>query len=209
MSIEGWLLFVATETVLCLSPGPAVLLVLSVSLTKRFPSGLKVSAGILVANALYFLLSATSLVAILLASWEVFFLIKWIGAAYLILLGIRMCVVRSPSHTRQAVHRTLPNTSSRAFLQGFVAQGANPKALVYFTAILPQFVNPDAPLVPQITILAITSIFIEFGVLAGYAVLASRASHFAERPWSINPLNRIGGGLLIGAGAGLATLKRT
>jgi homoserine/homoserine lactone efflux protein len=89
-----------------------------------------------------------------------------------------------------------------------VAQGANPKALVYFTALLPQFVNPAAPLAPQITILAVTSILIEFGVLAGYATLASRMSRFAQRPRFATTLNRVGGGLLIGAGAGLATLKR-
>src|SRR5262245_50311203 len=72
MSIEAWLLFVATETVLCLSPGPAVLLILSVSLTRGWHPGLQASAGILVANLLYFFLSATSVGAILLASWELF-----------------------------------------------------------------------------------------------------------------------------------------
>lgn len=208
MSIEGWLLFVATETILCLSPGPAVLLVLSVSLTKGCPAGLQVSAGVLLANTFYFLLSATSLGAILLASWEIFFLVKWIGAAYLIWLGVKMCLSRGADNHPPALH---PNASARFgnFLHGIVAQGANPKALVFFTALLPQFVNPASPLAPQIAILAITSVIIEFGVLAGYAALASRANRVAQRPRFMNVLNRIGGGLLIGAGAGLATLKRT
>jgi homoserine/homoserine lactone efflux protein len=94
-------------------------------------------------------------------------------------------------------------------LHGVVTQGANPKALVFFTALLPQFVNPAEPLAPQIAILAVTSILIEFGVLAIYTALASRASHVAHRPRFANWLNRVGGGLLIGAGAGLAALKRT
>jgi len=209
MSLEAWLLFVVTETVLCLSPGPAVLLVLSVSLTRGCSPGLQASAGILVANAFYFLLSATSLGAILLASWEVFFLIKWVGAAYLIWLGLKMCLARGASDLHAAAHTTPARPRQGMFLHGVVAQGANPKALLFFTALLPQFVNPAAPLAPQIAILAITSILIEFGVLAGYAGLASRASHLAQRPRCVRVLNRVGGGLLIGAGAGLAALKRT
>lgn len=209
MSIETWLLFATTEAILCLSPGPAVLLVLSVSLTRGWPPGLQASAGILVANTFYFLLSATSLGAILLASWEAFFLIKWIGAAYLIWLGLTMIVARGAGHFDTAAHPTPARTGRGTLLYGVVTQGANPKALVFFTAFLPQFVNPAAPLAPQIAILAVTSILIEFGILASYAALASRAGHFAQRPRFANVLNRVGGGLLIGAGAGLAALKRT
>ena len=208
MSIEAWLLFAITETILCLSPGPAVLLVLSVSLTRGLPSGLRASGGILTANTFYFLLSATSLGAILLASWEIFFLIKWIGAGYLIWLGVKMVVARGAGDMHAAALPTPTRTGQRTFLHGLIAQGANPKALVFFTAILPQFVNPAKPLAPQIAILAVTSILIEFGVLAGYAALAHRAGHVAQRPGFASALHRVGGGLLIGAGAGLAALKR-
>jgi homoserine/homoserine lactone efflux protein len=208
MSIEAWLLFTVTETVLCLSPGPAVLLVLSVSLTRGWPPGLQASAGILVANLLYFFLSATSLGAILLASWELFFLIKWLGAGYLIWLGLKTLFTRRASSHYTADGATPAHTGMRTVLHGVVAQGANPKALVFFTALLPQFVNPIEPLAPQIAILAMTSVLIEFGVLAGYAVLASRASGLAYRPRFASIINRVGGGLLIGAGAGLAMLKR-
>ena len=181
MSIETWLLFATTETILCLSPGPAVLLVLSVSLTRGWSPGLQASAGILVANTLYFLLSATSLGAILLASWEAFFLIKWAGAAYLIWLGLTMVVARGAGDIGTATPPTPMRTGRRTWLHGMITQGANPKALVFFTAFLPQFVNPAEPLAPQIAILAATSILIEFGVLASYAALASRVSHFAQR----------------------------
>ena len=182
MSLEGWLLFTITETVLCVSPGPAVLLVLSVSLTRGWLPGLQASAGILVANLLYFVLSATSLGAILLASWELFFLIKWLGAAYLIGLGLKMCFVQGDAMRDVAAHLSPTRTGLGMFLHGVVAQGANPKALLFFTALLPQFVNPTAPLAPQIALLALTSVLIEFGVLTGYAMLASRASGLASRP---------------------------
>ena len=209
MSIETWLLFATTETILCLSPGPAVLLVLSVSLTRGWSPGLQASAGILVANTLYFLLSATSLGAILLASWEAFFLIKWAGAAYLIWLGLTMVVTRGTGNVDTAIYPTPMRTGRRIWLHGMITQGANPKALVFFTAFLPQFVNPAEPLAPQIAILAVTSILIEFGVLASYAALASRVSHFAQRPRFASVFHRVGGAMLIGAGAGLAALKRT
>jgi homoserine/homoserine lactone efflux protein len=209
MSIETWLLFATTETILCLSPGPAVLLVLSVSLTRGWSPGLQASAGILVANTLYFLLSATSLGAILLASWEAFFLIKWAGAAYLIWLGLTMVVARGAGDIGTATPPTPMRTGRRTWLHGMITQGANPKALVFFTAFLPQFVNPAEPLAPQIAILAATSILIEFGVLASYAALASRVSHFAQRPRFASVFHRVGGAMLIGAGAGLAALKRT
>jgi homoserine/homoserine lactone efflux protein len=208
MSLEAWLLFVATEVVLCVSPGPAVLLVLSVSLTRGWPPGLQASAGILVANLFYFVLSATSLGAILLASWDLFFLIKWVGASYLIWLGVRTFFTRGDAARHMAEAPTPTRTGLGTFLHGMVAQGANPKALVFFTALLPQFVDPAEPLAVQILILAATSVLIEFGVLAGYAVLASRASGLAHRPRVASVLRRVGGGLLIGAGAGLATLKR-
>ena len=95
MSFETWLLFCATEAVLCFTPGPAVLLVVSLSLSRGPRSGLGGSLGILVANALYFAISATGLGAVLLASWQVFIVIKWVGAAYLVWLGIRMFVLAS------------------------------------------------------------------------------------------------------------------
>lgn len=207
MAFESWLLFTITEAVLCMSPGPAVLLVLSVSLTRGRHPGLLASAGILVANLLYFLLSATSLGAILLASWELFILIKWLGAGYLVWLGLKTLFARGDAACHLAAHPVPTRTAMGTFLHGVVAQGANPKALLFFTALLPQFVNPAAPLAPQITLLATTSVVIELGVLTGYAMLASRASGLAHRPRFAHIINRVSGALLIGAGAGLATLK--
>ena len=208
MSFEVWLLFTLTETVLCLSPGPAVLLVLSVGITRGWQPGMQASAGILVANLFYFVLSATSQGAMLLASWELFVLIKWLGAAYLIWLGLKTFLAHGDTARPVAEPLTPPSTGMGTLLHGVVTQGANPKALLFFTALLPQFVNPAVPLAPQIALLAMTSILIEFGVLTGYAVLASRASGLARLPRYVRLINRVGGGLLIGAEAGLATLKR-
>ena len=95
----------------------------------------------------------------------------------------------------------------RSYWQGFATQAANPHLLVYFTAILPQFVDPGAPLGVQIAMLAATSIAIELVVLAGYSALSQRATRFAA-PHSQRLLERFAGVLLIAAGAGLAALGR-
>jgi threonine/homoserine/homoserine lactone efflux protein len=207
MSIEAWLLFCATETVLCFTPGPAVLTVVSLSLARGASAGLRASIGILAANTFYFVLSGTGVGAVLLASWEVFFLIKWVGAAYLIWLGARMLLTRA-SGLAQAAAGPAGQGSLAPFTHGLVTQGANPKALVFFTALLPQFIDPDAAVPVQVAVLGVSSIIIELLVLGLYAALAHRARTMVQQPALATSLNRAGGVLLIGAGAGLATMRR-
>jgi homoserine/homoserine lactone efflux protein len=204
ISLQTWALFCVTETVLCFTPGPAVLLVVSLALTRGTRAGLAASLGILAANALYFLLSATGLGAVLLASAELFFLIKWLGAAYLLWIGLRMLLARAQPLTAGDTPSRRPVAPLR---HGLITQGANPKALVFFTALLPQFVDSGRAIAPQIAILGISSILIEFTVLALYVAVCQRARGVMHRPGFATALNRAGGVLLIGAGAGLATIK--
>ena len=207
MLLQTWLLFCATETVLCFTPGPAVLLVISMALARGGIAGLRAATGILVTNAFYFILSATGVAAIILASWKLFFLIKWIGAAYLIWLGLRMILSRSD---RLGHHSQVETGGRRSpFAHGVVTQGANPKALVFFTALLPQFVNPASAVIPQIAILGVSSILIELVVLALYAAISHHARAIVRRPGFATSLNRAGGVLLIGAGARMAAIHRS
>ena len=205
MSFQAWALFCLTETLLCLNPGPAVLLVVSLTLTRGRGQGFAASLGVLAANALYFAVSATGLAALLNLSSHGFLAIRWAGAAYLIWLGGRM-LLRSLRSDAEPAGAGLPPASGRSFWQGFAAQAANPTLLVYFTAILPQFVDPKAPLATQVAILAVSSFAIELGVLCGYAALSHRVSRRAS-PRFRRLLVRFGGILLIAAGAGLATLR--
>jgi homoserine/homoserine lactone efflux protein len=205
MTLQAWALFCLTETVLCLQPGPSALLVVSFGLTRGRRAGLLATVGVLAANALYFAISASGLVALRTLSAEAFTAIRWTGAAYLIWMGSRL-ILRS-LRAREAQAPPPLAGRRRSFWQGFVTQGANPNLLVYFSAILPQFVDPRAALPPQILVLALSSFAIEFCVLAVYASLAQRAGRSASP--RLRPLvDRIGGGLLIGAGAGLASLRR-
>jgi threonine/homoserine/homoserine lactone efflux protein len=98
---------------------------------------------------------------------------------------------------------------ARMLADGFLLQVANPKALVFFTALLPQFIDPTGNVIRQVTILAITSVVIEFLVLAGYGMLAGRLTGRAIQPRFATLTNRIAGSLLVTAGVGMAALRRS
>jgi homoserine/homoserine lactone efflux protein len=158
MTFETWLLFCAIETVLCFTPGPAVLLVVSTALTRSARAGIAASFGILAANAAYFALSATSLGAILLASWELFSIVKWAGAAYLVWVGCRMLVSALARRDDPPVSTiaVAPQGRLGSFGRGLITQGSNPKSLVFFSAILPQFIDTAEPLLWQIAVLGVS-----------------------------------------------------
>lgn len=183
---------------MCLMPGPAVLFVLSSALKAGTRKSIASILGILSANVVYFALSATGIGAVLLSS-KLFLAVKWIGAAYLIVLGMRLLF--GHNDIVSAPHNTLiDHKSHHLFFDGFALQMSNPKAILFFSAFVPQFLNPHVSVVPQIVILGATSVMIEFSILLGYGIAGSALTPRYAR-WT----NRVAGGLLIGAGAGLAT----
>jgi threonine/homoserine/homoserine lactone efflux protein len=203
MTIEAWALFCLTEAVLCINPGPSSLVVISQSLTGGTSAGIRATTGVLAANAIYFAASASGLIALHAVSAEAFAVIKWGGTAYLVWLGVT-AIVRSfqSSVSPQLLE---PHAAGRPFWRGFVTQSANPNLLVYFAAILPQFIDANHPVAPQIALLAFSSFVIEFSVLCAYSGVSGRAGEVAA-PRLRATLERLGGGLLIGAAAGLARL---
>jgi len=207
VSWDAWLLFALTEAVLCSSPGPAVLLVLSQGLARGTRASIFSNLGVLAGNTFYFALSATGLGAVLLASYEVFSAIRWLGAAYLIWLGLAAFRGRSAvlSVTPAA---GAPERRGRMFLNGAMLQVSNPKALVFFTALLPQFIDPRGPVLVQVAILAVTSVVIEFFVLLAYGALAGRLIALTTRPRAATLANRVAGSMLIVAGVGTAAIRR-
>jgi threonine/homoserine/homoserine lactone efflux protein len=207
VSPEAWVLFTLTEATLCLTPGPAVLLVVSQGLARGTRASIWSNLGILAGNTFYFVLSATGLGAVLLASYELFSAIRWLGAAYLVWLGV------GAFRGRSAVFSAAPAAGAverpgRMLLDGVVLQVANPKALVFFTALLPQFIDPRGSLVAQVAILAATSVVIEFVVLLAYGAAAGRMTALAARPRLGTLVNRLAGSMLITAGVGMAAIRR-
>jgi homoserine/homoserine lactone efflux protein len=198
MTLTTWWIFVCTETVLCLMPGPAVMFVLSSALKAGARKSIASNLGILTANTVYFALSATGIGALLLSS-KLFLAVKWIGAAYLVILGLRLLIDLNEGGNAPT-DALIDLKAHHLFFNGFTLQMSNPKAILFFSALLPQFLNPHASVVPQIVILGTTSVVIEFSILLGYGIAGSAITPRYAR-WT----NRVAGGLLIGAGAGLAT----
>jgi threonine/homoserine/homoserine lactone efflux protein len=204
MTIEAWLLFCLIEALLCLKPGPATLVVMSLAAGGGRAKGIEATGGVIAANAVYFVAAATGLIAVHTLSVEVFSMIKWTGAAYLVWLGGRAIWL-----SFRPVRDPLPVVESarRPFWRGLVVQGANPNLLVYFGAILPQFVDPNSAVAPQVAILAISSFVIEFSILSGYSMLLGELGRRALTNYRVH-VDRLGGVLLIAAAAGIASLSR-
>jgi homoserine/homoserine lactone efflux protein len=191
MTFKTWLLFLVMEMALSLSPGPAVFYVVSQGI-RGWPRALPATLGILSANALYFALSATSLGALIAASARFFTIAKWVGAGYLIYLGINSLRSAASSHAvalddgafdgdaglgtgRRGGRRG--NGRKQIYLGALTLQLSNPKALLFFLALLPQFIDPHRSVVPQMLILAGTSMLPECCILLAYGWLAHRAAH--------------------------------
>jgi homoserine/homoserine lactone efflux protein len=203
MTIQTWALFCATEAVLSFIPGPAVLYVVSTAITRGSQAGIVASLSILAGNTVYFILSGLGLGALLLASRPVFMVIKWVGAAYLVYLGLRMLLSRSPEALEAGQPRE-PARHASVFWNGFLIQIANPKAIIFFAALLPQFIDPDQSAATQIAILGTSSIVVEFIVLATYVATCRAARQWVRTPRFGAWLGRVAGLLLVIAGAKLA-----
>jgi threonine/homoserine/homoserine lactone efflux protein len=176
-------------------------------LKNGFKSSLRGTAGILTGNSIYFALSALGLGALLMSSTTLFQIIKWLGVAYLVFIGLRMLLwKKAPADSGELA--VPPKRSMRLFSEGLVTQLSNPKAIVFFSALLPQFVSAGAAVFEQFVILGIISLAIEIVVLTAYGWAADRGSRLVLRGRFSLLVDRLAGGFLICAGLGLAATKR-
>ena len=190
MTLKTWLLFLMMETALSLSPGPAVFYVVSQGARGGLRRTLPAAAGILTANGIYFALSATSLGAIIAASGRFFLIAKWVGAAYLMYLGIKALLSAGSSESVDLKMPAQTGDRRRVYVGALTLQLANPKALLFFLALLPQFIDTARAVVPQMLLLAATSMIPELFILTGYGWLAHRALHASSRFGVSGGMNR-------------------
>ena len=202
---DTYWLYLLTEAALSLSPGPAVMLVIAYGLTHGARRSLLAALGVLTANALYFAVSATALGAVLIASTPFFVTVKWLGALYLVYIGVSALLGR-PSPISASNTGADDCSPSSIFVSGLTLQLANPKTLIFFGAILPPFVDPNLPVGAQMVWLAIGSIVPELLILGGYGYLASRAAHVAQNPRYARVIDRIAGVLVLCAAALVLTV---
>jgi len=142
-----------------------------------------------------------------MSSATVFQIIKWAGAAYLVFIGLRMLLAKG-SLARGDQDVVTPKRSVRLFSEGLVTQLSNPKAIVFFSALLPQFVSPDGNVLKQFAVLGIVSLAIEFVILLSYGWVAEGGSKLILKGKFSLLTDRIAGGFLVCAGLGLAAARR-
>ena len=171
MNADTWLLYVGTVLIFMSTPGPSHLLMLSVSATNGFHRSLATAAGDLSANALQIMAAGLGLAAFVSGFRYGFALIKWAGVAYLVWIGLRQIIASFRDH-RQAAEMK-PASLQQLWLRGFVTSAANPKAVVFFAALFPQFLTTEQPLAPQIATLGATYLFIDGCFLTTYGRAAS------------------------------------
>lgn len=205
MPLDLWLAFVAASTALLLIPGPTVLLVLSYALSKGRPVAVASAAGVAVGDFIAMTASLAGLGALVLTSATLFTVLKWIGAIYLIWLGLKL-IRSAPSEGL-----TLPSSEISArgvFGHAATVTALNPKSIAFFIAFVPQFIRPDAPLLAQFVILIVTFCTLAAVNALAYALLADRMRRTIDRPNVITWLTRAGGATLVGMGLITATLRR-
>ncbi|HJT98372.1 MAG TPA: LysE family transporter [Rhodanobacteraceae bacterium] len=210
MTFSIWLAFFITAVAAALVPGPAVLYVVGQAMRHGATKALAANLGILSGNAVWFTASAVGLATLVAFASPVFVAIKWLGAAYLAWLGVvawRDAVRGTSAPPRVA---TAAASGTRMWRQGVLLQLANPKAILFFTALLPQFVDATRAIAPQISMLAITSIASELVVLALYGWVAARGGALLiARPNLARATDAAAGTCLFGAGIGLALARTT
>lgn len=206
MPFETWLTFVAASTVLLLIPGPTILLVLSYAISQGRRVAVSTAAGVAVGDLVAMTASLAGLGALVMASATLFIALKWVGAVYLVYLGVKM--ILSARNADFALPETDAISTRRTFSHAAAVTALNPKSIAFFIAFVPQFIQPEAALLPQFAILIATFVSLATFNALIYALLAGSLRDRLARPGIIAWLTRAGGATLIGMGILTATLRR-
>ena len=193
--------FVGATAILMLIPGPNVALIVANSLAYGARAGLATVAGTSAAMAAQLAIVALGMTTLLGALGQAFEILRWLGAAYLVWLGVRAW--RAPAEDLGPTRAVSPR---RTFGRGFFVSLTNPKTLAFYAAFLPQFLEPSAPLGRQMAILSVTFVSTAFVIDGGWAILAGRARSLIGRFGRLR--NRATGAVLVGAAMGLALARR-
>ncbi|MGR5131619.1 LysE family translocator [Vibrio alfacsensis] len=208
MQLDTWIYYTLAILVLTASPGPSSLLCLSKGVSRGFRHAFATALGSLVAITIILTLSFTGLGVVIASSELVFNIIKWCGAAYLIWLGVQAFRSKQTDFSQANTEQT-SSTYLGAFTGGFIVGSSNPKAIVFFTALFPQFIDPSASLFTQYLVFASTFVVFELSWLTFYALLGVKTSNWLFVEGRAKLFNRLTGGVFIGAGVMLSTANRS
>jgi len=204
MALSTWLAFLLAAILIAVSPGPGAATSMSVGLRHGYLAALRAIGGLQAALLIQLGIVFAGLGALLMASTTAFEIMKFVGAGYLVWLGIQKW--------REIPH-ALDDTSAVSrpnglFLQGLLVNLTNPKAIVFMAALTPQFIDPARSQWLQFLILSATMCGVDTLVMSGYALLASRLRRWLRDLRAMKAQNRFFGGVFVGAGVLLATTSR-
>ncbi len=206
MQLSVWITYFIATIVLSLTPGPGVFSSISSGLHHGFRLGLWNGVGMQAANLIVVGVVALGLGALLLASEMLFSVVKWLGVAYLIYLGVVTWRARPTGF--EADRDDHAHTAREVFGRGFLVNITNPKGIIFFAAILPQFIDVARDQMPQYAIFAATTFSVDLVVMMGYTALASKVLRVMQDPARLRWVNRGLGGAFVAAGLALASFRR-
>jgi homoserine/homoserine lactone efflux protein len=210
MNWQTWVAYTTVVFIVIITPGPAAALCMTHAAVNGRRRTLFTIAGLLLSSLTLIGLSAVGLGAALAASGTLFTIIKFAGAAYLVYLGIQ--IWRSPPVSARADHTISDGpraTPTQLLRTGYLVGASNPKDLLFFGALFPQFMNAEGHTYHQLAVLSVTWLLVAGSIMFCYAVMGFRLAAALDRFGPKNLFNRLTGGALIAAGAFLAAFRRS
>lgn len=205
MPLETIFLFVIADLMFCLTPGPATMVTVSHALPHGPAGGMRGAlgpiVGVNVGNFIWYALTAFGLIALINTVPTAYALLRWIGVAYLAWMAFQMLRGGTSALARQSAKSA---SFGKGFVNGLAVHMSNPKALLFYTAFIPPFIDPDGNLLLQFAILAGLTIFTETTGLTFYAALASKARNLGNADQAQPVFQKIAAAILLGAALILA-----
>jgi homoserine/homoserine lactone efflux protein len=214
MTFDAYTLFFMTTVMLILVPGPSAMVVAAQSARhsahQQSSRAFLGVVGIASADAFFFALSATGIASLIVASATLFGVIKWLGVGFLLYLGLSALLSKNGAVRidAQPLERARLPSTGKLFQQGLLIQLANPKALMYFSALLPQFIDPTQPLIAQLWWMGLTVVVADLIVYSLYAWLGSHLARQRLKAGWVSLINKAAGSLLIYTGIKMALIER-
>ena len=207
MSFATWIAFVLAASIIAVSPGSGAVLSMSHGLSYGVKKTSATILGLQMGLLVVLFIAGAGVGSLLLASEVAFNIVKTVGALYLIWLGLSQWRAKVAVAGDLHAAAVLPSMGRRV-LTGFLTNVTNPKGIIFMVAVLPQFISPAAPVLPQLLILAVTMCTIDLIVMHSYAYLASSMQRFFRDARAVRKQNRFFGGLLMAVGTALFFVKR-
>ncbi len=208
MELEIWIYYTLAIMLLTASPGPSILLCITKSVTHGFKYAIYTAFGSLIGIIGIMTLSFSGLGIVIASSDFIFTIVKYMGAMYLIYLGYKTFTSKEESYHFEKNTTSSKKDKISLFINGFIVGASNPKAIIFFVALFPQFIDPNSSLILQYLIFVSTFAILELSWLLFYAYLGHKSSSWFLAKGRARFFNRITGGVFIGAGVLLSTTNK-